>query len=102
MIRRARTSRGFFLSGLLSGGLLGLLLAAPSVHADMAVDPAGGKASGSGAEADAQGSVKATPPTPCKTTKDCKKISEDMVCVKVGKAKQCVGSPHRPYAPINT
>lgn len=102
MVRRASPSRGFFLSALLSGGLLGLLLAAPSVHADMAVDPAGGKASGSVAETNAQGSVKEAPPTPCKTTKDCQKISASMVCVKVGKAKQCVGSPHRPLAPINT
>ena len=102
MVRRASSSRGFFLSALLSGGLLGLLLAAPSVHADMAVDPAGGKASGSGAETNAQGAVKEAPPSPCKTTKDCQKISASMVCVKVGKAKQCVGSPHRPFAPVNT
>lgn len=102
MIRRASTSRGFFLSALLSGGLLGLLLAAPSVRADAAYDPSGGKAIGSVAETNAQGSVKEAPPTPCKTTKDCKKISDDMVCVKVGKAKQCVGSPHRPIAPANT
>lgn len=102
MVRRASPASGFFLSALLSGGLLGLLLAAPSVRADAAYDPAGGKAIGGLEAANAQGSVKQAPPTPCKTTKDCKKISEDMVCVKVGKAKQCVGSPNRPIAPVNT